>query len=186
MYKQRFLYEVYTGEIEFRKKKRYFSSKNYFNKLKFRAFYGKLKVRTFRGFLNVNSKTQNVSAPTTPFFFENRLDILLYRTNLFSSFFTLKQFIAHNNVMLNGRFLTNKNTVITRGDIITIEPQAYQKIYTKFLTNLRKDRILTNFPNYLEVNYKIGSFTLIHLPKIDELAYPFGIKVRSVLHKFIK
>jgi len=180
------LYEVNTGEIEFKKKKRYFNSKNYFNKLKFRAFYGKLKVRTFRNFLNVKSKTKNVSAPTTPFFFENRLDVLLYRTNLFPSFFFLKQFIAHHNVMVNGRFVVNKNTVVMRGDIITIEPQSYQKIYKKFIKNLKKDKILTNFPHYLELNYKIGSFTLIHLPKVNELAYPFGIKAQNVLHKFIK
>lgn len=186
LYKQRFLYKVNTGEIEFLRKKRSFRAKHYFNLLKFRAFYGNIKIRPFKSLLNTSSKNQNLATPTVPLFFENRLDILLYRTNLFSSIFYLKQIICHKNIYVNGKLVINKNYSLNKGDIITIKPSYYAKIFPQFLKKLRQNVILHNFPTYLEINYKIGSITLLRLPSVKEIPYPFGISASTMLHRFKK
>lgn len=183
-YRQKFLYLIYTQEKEFKRKKRRFRSKEYFTLFKLRMFYGNLKKKSFKPLLNVKARNQSIWAGTAPFLLESRLDILLYRTNLFKSIFFTKQLIRHKGVLVNGLFFTESNTQLNLGDIITLPLSLYKEFYLNLIKNLRSNRILVNYPKYLEANYKIGSFTIFRLPRGKEIAYPFT--VRANIHWFTK
>ena len=183
-YKQKFLYEIYTKEKEFQKKKRRFRSKEYFTLFKLRVFYGNLKATSFRPLLNTKARNQNIWAGSTPFLLESRLDILLYRTNLFKSIFFVKQFIRHKGVLVNGLCLNQTNAQVNIGDIVSIPFNLYHEFYNFFFKRLQSNKVLTNYPGYVEMNYKIGSLTLLRLPRGGEIAYPF--KVSAKLHWFMK
>lgn len=181
-FKQKFLYEIYTKEKEFQKKKRRFRSKEYFTLFKLRVFYGNLKKSSFRPLLNVRARNQNIWAGATPFLLESRLDILLYRTNLFKSIFFVKQFIKHKGVLVNGLGLHQPNAQVNIGDIVSIP--LYKEFYEFFFKKLQENRVLVNYPKYIEMNYKIGTLTLFKIPRGGDIAYPF--KVSAKLHWFIK
>ena len=185
-YKGFFLYRINIKEVEFIRKKRNFKAKNFFNLIKLRSFYGRIKVKPFKYLLQNKFKNKNLAASVTPLFLEGRLDILLYRTNLFNSIFALKSFIRKGYVFVNGYPITEVKTAISVGDIITISPEVYDSIFDRFLKNLKANRILTNFPKYIEVNYRIGSFILVKKPKFTEISYPFGVPAQSILHQFVK
>lgn len=185
-YRKQFLYQINEREEEFKRKKRNFKAKNFFNMLKLRIFYGRMKTKPFKNLFKKVTKNKNLGSVATPLFLEGRLDTLLYRTNLFSSIFALKNFIRDKNVFVNGLCITESKFLLNIGDIITISPVAYKGIYNHFLERLRSNKILVNYPPYLEANYRIGSFVLIKPPKFKEIAYPFPVAPRTLLHKFTK
>jgi ribosomal protein S4 len=117
---------------------------------------------------------------------ENRLDILLYRTNLFESIFAVRVFLRNKNVLINGQIVTNKNISVNLGDIILIKPSVYKNLHKIFQERLRSKRLLINFPKYLEVDYSLGAFILIKLPKEQEISYPSGLQLKNVLHRYNK
>ena len=51
---------------------------------------------------------------------ESRLDVCLFRTGLFISPISLRQFILHNNVYLNGRVLNKPGTLLKKNDLVQI------------------------------------------------------------------
>lgn len=183
-YKKKFLYEINTKEKEFKRNIRRFRSKEHFTLFKLSVFYGNIKIKSFKPFLNVTAKNQRIWAGVTPFLLESRLDILLYRTNLFKSIFFIKQFIKHRGVLVNGLCLYETNYQVRVGDIILIPGNIYQKFYQKFLNNLRINRILTHIPKYVEMNYQIGAFMIVRLPRGGEISYPFNVTAKT--HWFIK
>lgn len=110
---------------------------------------------------------------------ESRLDILLYRTNLFKSIFFVKQFIKHRGVLVNGLCLSETNYQVRVGDIILIPGHIYKKFYQHFLKKLKRNRILTNVPKYVEINYQMGAFTIIKIPRGGEISYPFRVTAKT-------
>ncbi len=186
LYKERFLYQINTKEEEFKRKKRNFKAKNFLNMIKLRVFYGRLKVKPFKSLFKKVLKARNLASGIAPLSLEGRLDILLYRTNLFSSIFVAKHYIRNKRIFVNGSCITEPRGAVRVGDIVNIDPAIYMSLYTQFLEKLRKNKILTNFPKYLEVNYRIGAFMIVRLPCFSEIAYPFPVSSRTILHKFIK
>ena len=182
--KKKFLYEIHTEEREFKRKKRRFRSKEYFNLFKLCMFYGNMKASSLKSLLNTQATSKNIWAGATPFLLESRLDILLYRTNLFKSIFFVKQFIRHKGVLVNGLSIKEPNFQVQIGNIVTIPPKFYKEFYTNFVKNLKENRILVNHPRYMEVDYKIGSFIVITPPKGGEVYYPFKISAKT--HWFSK
>ena len=185
-YRHKFLYQINVREEEFKRKKRNFKAKNFFNMLKLRIFYGRMNLKPFKSLFQKITKNRNLSSGTAPLFLEGRLDMLLYRTNLFPSLFALKHFIRNKNIFVNGLCITEAKFLVNVGDIIFISPSIYSSLYKVFLKRLKANKILVNFPKYIEINYRIGSLMLIKSPKFKEIAYPFPVAPRTLLHKFIK
>lgn len=184
LYKKKFLYEINTKDKEFKKNIRRFRSKEYFNLFKLSVFYGNIKTKSFKPFLHTTAKNQRIWAGSTPFLLESRLDILLYRTNLFKSIFFVKQFVKHQGVLVNGLCLHETNYQVRVGDIVVLPGNIYKEFYKKFYNNLKGNKILINTPNYLEINYQIGAFTIVKLPRGEEVSYPFSVNAKT--HWFIK
>lgn len=182
----KFLYLHTTEDLEFRSKRRKHHGLDTFKVLRLLLFYGNIKQKTFKSYLKQNSKQKKLLSVGISLLWENRLDILLYRTNLFESIFSIKQLINHKNIMVNGNLVTSKGYQINIGDIITINPYRYKQIFLNFKKNLKENRILTNYPKYLEINYKIGSFMLLKKPQTNEIVYPFGIQSSNIMHPFLK
>lgn len=103
----------------------------------------------------------------------------MYRTNLFHTIFFAKQFIRHKGVLVNGLLLFSPNFQVQVGDIVTIPRPYYREFFYKFLEKLKTRRVLRNLPPYLEMNYRIGSFMILRLPRAGEIAYPFKAKAQT-------
>jgi len=52
---------------------------------------------------------------------ESRLDVCLFRTGLFSSPISLRQFILHKNIFLNGNLITKPGILLQKDDLVQIK-----------------------------------------------------------------
>ena len=181
--KGKFLYKVFTGEKEFKRKKRTLKINNYLNLLKLRRFYGNIGKRKFwRSFRNLNL-TPNIAARGFGYFLESRLDVILYRSNLFSSIYTARQYINHKKVYVNGVLITKPGFRLKVDDIINIANPAF--FYLDLRKRLINKEVLGNYPCYLNVDYKLGVIKLIRLPATEDVPYPFFMNIKTMVHNFV-
>jgi len=182
--KLKFLYKTISEEKEFKRKKRTMKINNYLNGLKLRRFYGSLGKREFKKTLRKASLTVNILGRSFVYFLESRLDVVLYRANFFSSIMAARQQINHKKVFVNGKVVNKPGYRLFINDIVTLENPI--PIYIKLQQRLLKNKLLINHPNYLEVNYKIGSAILTKIPTNEEVPYPFFINLNNITHNFLK
>lgn len=182
--KSKFLYKIITEEKEFRRRKRTVKINSYLNLLKLRRFYGCLGKKKFKRVFKGTGLNSNVLGRSFPYFLESRLDIILYRSNFFSSVFSARQYINHKKVYVNGLLVTKPGYKIFIDDIISLENPG--SFYKQVGTRLRDGNVLCNYPNYMEVNYKLGCIILTKMPTFADLPYPFFVTPSSLIHNFRK
>lgn len=84
---------------------------------------------------------------------ESRLDVCLFRTSLFTSPISLRQFILHKNVYLNGNLVTKPGILLRKDDLVQInfihlDFYNYDKVIDSSFDNL----------SHLEIDLKTCSF----------------------------
>ena len=182
--KGKFLYKVVTDDKEFKRRKRTLKTDNYLNLLKLRCFYGNLGARKFRrSFQSLNLSTNAVTR-SFAYFLESRLDVILYRSNLFSSIYAARQYITHKKVFVNGQLVTKPGFRLKVDDIAVVSKP--ELLYNELKERLKRDAVLGNYPAYLEVNYKVGAVVLCKLPTNEEVPYPFFMDIESLTNSFVK
>jgi small subunit ribosomal protein S4 len=118
------------------------------------------------------------------YFLESRLDVVLYRSNLFSSIYAARQYISHKKVYVNGRVVTKPGYRLKVHDIAVVSNPKV--LYYQLKERLQKDLVLGNYPSYLEVNYKLGAVILSKLPENNEVPYPFFMDIETITNSFAK
>lgn len=127
---------------------------------KFKLFYGqfsnvflkkKIKKLQSRKYKKVNTFFLR--------FFEQRLDIVLYRSKFCSSIQKSKQLILHGNVFVNGQNVKTRSYNLKSGDLISINKECHQMIRKEF----DECEVWPLPPKYLSINFKtmqvlFGSF----------------------------
>lgn len=181
--KNRFLYKIVTQEKEFIRKKKTFKSKHYLQTLKLRRFYGNLKKRKFKKLLSHPIVNNSFFGKSYIYLLETRLDLLIYRSNFFHSIFAAKQFILHHGIYVNGGLIFRPNYRIGLSDVIFIK--NVEKYYIEIHQKLKVNMLFSNYPSYLEVNYKLGMLILFKHPNPIEVPFPFPINYKNVGYSFI-
>jgi hypothetical protein len=64
--------------------------------------------------------------------------------------------------------------------------QHPEYFYENIKIRLSDKKILSNYPSYLYVNYKLGLVKLIKLPLIKEVPFPFFINLERMTNNFYK
>lgn len=134
---------------------------------------------------------------------ENRIDILLFRTNWFLNLTTIRTAIKNGLIIVNNKVIKNPNTYIKPGDTVRLLDSFNKK---NILINYYKEKnikigfnpfttkqngfaginewknklplhMLQNV-NYLEINNNIKTFILLKSPKYCNIPYPTN------LHKY--
>lgn len=182
--KGKFLYKVVTDDREFKRRKRTLKTNNYLNLLKLRCFYGNLGARKFRRSFKSLSLSTNEVTQSFAYFLESRLDVVLYRSNLFPSIYAARQYITHKKVYVNGKLVTKPGFRLKVDDIVVCSNAKL--LYRKLKARLLKDAVLGNYPAYLEVNYKLAAVVLCKLPSNDEVPFPFFMDIDTLTNSFSK
>lgn len=182
--KGKFLYKIVTDEKEFRRKKRSLKINNYLNLLKLRRFYGNLRAKKFRRNFRLLSLPVNAVSRSFAYFLESRLDVVLYRSNMFTSIFAARQYISHKKVYVNGLIVTKPGFVLKIDDVVTVSNPKL--LYRQLKERLEQNLVLGNYPSYLEVNYKIGTIIFCQLPTSDTVPYPFFMDIDALSNSFSK
>ena len=179
-----FSYNLKVTDTEQKATRTNTSTRVFWESKKIKKFYGDKRKKNFNFFKKKVNQRRRLSAPGVITFLETRLDTILYRTNLFSSIYEIRQQINHKKILINGKLSQNHSTCVQVGDVISIQPELYFSKYKSLLNKLQNDAILTNYPPYLEINYKIGCILLIRQPRPEEISYPFKRGLTTNTHMY--
>jgi small subunit ribosomal protein S4 len=182
--KGKFLYKVVTDDREFKRKRRTLKINNYLNLLKLRRFYGSIGERKFRRSFKLLSLPINSVTRSFAYFLESRLDVILYRSNLFKSIYAARQYINHEKVYVNGKIVNKPGYRLKVEDIISVSDPKI--LYKELKSRLQENLVLGNYPSYLEVNYKLGIVILAQFPANKDVPYPFFIDIDTLTNSFSK
>ena len=136
----------------------YFSrkySENVTTKRSFNLYYGGLSEKYLKGVANRSIKSSNYlnnSIKSNLFFgsfIEQRLDIILFKSNFVLSVRNARQLISHGHVLVNNRVIKNNSFLIKPGDKITIQSKVHNLIQYYVLKSL----FWPMPPTYLQVSY---------------------------------
>lgn len=168
-----FSYNLKNTDTEQKSAKITARTRAYWSGIKVKKYYGDKRQKQFKFFKKQITPRRRLAAPGILSLLETRLDTILYRTNLFGSVYELRQYINHKKILVNGVITHNQSTTINVGDVVSLKPELYASKYKHLLTKLKADQVLTNYPPYLEINYKIGCVLLARQPRPEEVTYPF-------------
>jgi len=134
------------------KKKISFLKKNFTlrlnNKQLVKYFYGGIKNKLLLFY--ISNKTLFSST------LESRLDIVLFRSNLFDSVFTARQLINHNKILVNDRLIKKQSYKLCAGDVIQTQSNKNLNFYNNHF-----------IPTHLEVSYKLRSIIFLEILKVN-------------------
>jgi len=107
------------------------------------------------------------------FLLESRLDVILYRMHLVTSIAEGRQYINHCKITVNNKIINKANFILKFGDVVSCiyEYRAFfQKNILMRILPLNHSEMLYYYPNYLEVNYRVLSATILGniVQKFDE------------------
>ena len=109
-------------------------------------------------------------------FLESRLDVVVYRMKFASTIFAARQLVSHGHVKVNGRRVNIKSYRVSKGDKITLTPQAQAMPFvTEALQNNERD-----WPGYLQVNAENFEGVFAGVPEVSVIPYPFQAEPQLV------
>jgi len=85
-------------------------------------------------------------------FIENRLDLILFRTNWFISYEHVNHAILTGKISLNNKIVTNKNIFLKKGDIIKVDEGLWKKKEIKYVG--LKAQFDTKSNNFLDRSFR--------------------------------
>lgn len=85
---------------------------------------------------------------------------------------------GHVQLLSKGKFLPVKyrSRKLGVGDTLIVKEDFYKKI-RESLSFFKDEKKMQNIPIYLDVDYKLGSVTLLHRPRDGEVLFPEDMKV---------
>lgn len=156
-----------------RRRKRY--GKRLAVRQKLLKFYGPLKERHFLKYLKTSRKKKGDIFSVLIKYLENRLDVVLYRSQFMRTIMHSRFNILHNKVWVNDLRINKPSYPVRHSDIITFSRPVSRK---KF----RVPKSIFGFcPEYLHVNWKTFKVNKYAHPKLDLLNFPFKLKSKRIL-----
>jgi len=103
---------------------------------KFKLIYGGLLSKMIKFLLKKNNKHGILNRITFLKFFENRLDVTLFRCKFGPNIRFVRQLISHGKVFVNNNKITLKSFILKPGDIIKIKSKCYKFLESSILRSL--------------------------------------------------
>lgn len=174
MYKVRakFFYYKFNFHNKFKR-----SYSDFFNKLfimkKFRLFLGNMPMKQLLNYYYISLKDRSKSINSFLVLLERRLDVILFRLQIFKTFNQGKRAILHGYIFVNNICVTSYNYAVKENDIISFKRDIVRKLRSYFIRRLRKSKILLNIPRYILFNARIFKATIVYdLIKLNNVFYP--------------
>lgn len=115
------------------KKKRFY--RNYATALQtkqqFKAFYGKVNENQLRNLFKKHLRAKMFKTESFLNSLENRVDMVLFRMRLLPTVYAAHQYVDHQGVYINGRFLNVAGYTMKIGDIVNLKKEHWPIFYTR-------------------------------------------------------
>jgi len=114
---------------------------------------------------------------------ERRIDIVLVRMNILPVIFLANQLLKHKKIMVNNQIIRNHNMLVSPGDIITIIPTLWQKVFRTIKYRTYYKQLKVPYPPYLYVSFKVMKGLYVDLPNsFRDIYYPMLVQYNFVKH----
>jgi ribosomal protein S4 len=112
---------------------------------------------------------------------EHRLDMFLYRSNFSKSIFHSRHLILHNKVLVNFKTVSFCSYQLSEFDVVTLQNNIRLYMKNQLKKKLLFKFLLSYFPRYLMVSYKLMCGFFIKKPTINSIPFPFKINLNRWL-----
>ena len=150
-------------------------------KQKLKHYYGDITEKQFYNIYKKALIAKGKTGDNLLNLLEKRLDNVVYRMNFVNSIFHSRQLVNHNFILVNGKIVNIPSYQIKVGDLIQIKPVKIDYMNNLILNNINKKTITVNYPNYLEVDYKIMAGIFLYEPSIHEIPYISDMSPKHVI-----
>ncbi len=137
-------------------------------KQKLKFYYSNLTESKLKKTYEKASKYKGNVAKNLIRLLELRLDVLVHRAGLSSSFRAARQLINHKHILVNNKIVNTCSYECKPGDIFRIIPKYINSAMLKHNLLLPKPKI----PNHITSNYKYLKFKVTKIPEYNGEIYP--------------
>ncbi len=149
---------------------------------KIRILYGNLRNREIKTLAQLATTVRGEKSQNIFKLLESRLDVVLYRGNLFPSIVIAQQWIRNGFITVNGRVETIAAKMLTPGDVIRPISSLLPTIFADFKRNWNHSERLVNLtyrkPAHIEVSYR--SFTVVYLCHAQNIILPTTLDMAEI------
>lgn len=134
------LFRIKILEQPFFSKKRTKFYRFFILRQQFRIFYSFIKIKKLRKIILKSLKKKD-SVNSFIYFLESRLDVVLFRLNLFSSVREARQKILHGNVLINGKIIKESSYNLKEADCLSFPKEKViflKKIFFRKISKQKK------------------------------------------------
>lgn len=132
-------------------------------KQKAKRIYG-LSEKQFRRYFSKATRSKGVTGSRLLQLLELRLDNVLYRAGFAETRPQARQFVSHQQFMLNGTRVSVPSIMVRPGDVITVRDRFAENIIFNDLQSRLK-----HLPKWLQIDVNKKTITIARLPEEDEL-----------------
>jgi small subunit ribosomal protein S4 len=149
-------------------------------KQKLKGYYGNISEKQFEGIFLEAARRRGNTAEHLIGLLESRLDALVYRAKFVPTVFAARQFVNHGHVTVNGRRVTIPSFRCKPGDVVEIKDKSKNMaLVLEALQSAERD-----IPDYIEVDAKKMTATLLRAPELAEVPYPSQMEPNLVVEYY--
>lgn len=155
---------------------------------KIRILYGNLRNREIKTLAQIATTMRGEKSQNVFKLLESRLDVVLYRGNLFSSIIIAQQWIRNGFITVNGRVETIAAKMLTPGDVVKPIPSLLPAILANLKVNWNHSGQLVNLTHkksiHIEVSYR--SLTIVYLCHAQNVILPTTLDMAEIQRSLAK
>ncbi len=146
-------------------------------KQKLKGYYGNVSEKQLRKYYAEAIRRKGDSSENLISILESRLDAVVYRMKFVPTVFASRQFINHGHVLVNGKKVDIPSYLLKEGDKVEVTTKAKEMaLVIEAVASGER-----NVPDYMEVNEKELSGTLIRFPKLADVPYACQMEPNLVI-----
>jgi small subunit ribosomal protein S4 len=149
-------------------------------KQKLKFYYGDITEKQFRKTFDEANRMKGNTAENLIGLLECRLDAFIYRSKFVPTIFAARQFVNHGHVLLNGKKCNIGSVRLKEGDVVQVrEKSRNMALVLEALGSPERD-----LPEYIEVDPKAMTATLVRVPALADVPYPVQMEPAQVVEYY--
>ncbi len=149
-------------------------------KQKLKGYYGNISEKQFEAIFTEAARRRGNTSEHLIGLLESRLDAIVYRAKFVPTPFAARQFVNHGHVKVNGTRVTIPSYRCKPGDVVEIKDKSKNMaLVLEALQSAERD-----IPEYIDVDPKKMTATLVRVPEFAEVPYPTQMEPNLVVEYY--
>lgn len=147
------------------------------------AFYGLQRERDLRIIATNALRSKGNTVDNLMSLIETRLSSVLFRSGLFPTIFSARQFISHKHVMVNGKVVNLCGYKLKKDDEVEIIQSM--KMHQDIISSINNKHLSgLAVPEYLDVDSDKRTVKLVYIPTFEDTSFPCVIHPQNLVEYY--